>query len=179
MDRTALPSSCAAAAVVRRAMWRATLRPVRWAVAALVLAATAANAPAASAAAGGLYIAGDGFSFNSAAERALAHNPRGQRFVLLVLPREAAALGERATPSQRRLRDRVRLGGGVLLVCQRDLDNGRIAAAGLLEGVVPVRGWPAAGERSLAPGQRTYANEDAALLPASNEALRRLRATCS
>ena len=173
MYRSTLPSSCAAAAVVRRAPWCRMLRPVRWAVAALSLAASAAAAE------GGLYIAGDGFSFNSAAERALAHNPRGQRFFLLVLPREAAALGERATPSQRRLRDRVRLGGGVLLVCQRDLDNGRIAAAGLLEGVVPVRGWPAAGERSLAPGQRTYANEDAALLPASNEALRRLRATCS
>lgn len=140
-----------------------------------VAGASAASAPSE----GGLYIAGAGFSFQVAAERAMAQNPGGRRFFLLTLPPEAAALAASASPAQRRLRERVLTANGVLLVCQRDLDNGRIAAAELLEGVVPVRGWPAAGERSLAPGQRTYANEDAALLPASNEALRRLRATCS
>ena len=177
MYRTALPPSCAAAVAVavavRRVLWRAALRSLPWAVAALTLAANAAAAE------GGLYIAGNGFSFHAAAERALASNPRGQRFFVLVLPREAAALGERATPAQRRLRDRVRLANGVLLVCQRDLDSGRIGAADLLEGVAAVHGWPAAGERALSPGQRTFANEDPALLPVSNEALRRLRATCS
>ena len=150
-----------------------SMRALLAAVSALCLAASAAAAQ------GGLYIAGDGFSFKSAAERALADNPRGQRFFVLVLPREAVALGDRATPAQRRLRDRVRLANGVLLVCQRDLDNRRIVAANLLDGVVPVRGWPAAGERSLGAGQRYFADEDPALLPKSNEALRRLRATCS
>ena len=41
---------------------------------------------------GGLYIAGAGFSFQVAAERALAQNPGGRRFFVLSLPPETAAL---------------------------------------------------------------------------------------
>ena len=150
--------------------WRATL-----AAALVALVTTAASAQSE----GGLYIAGDGFGFQAAAERAIAQNPGGRRFFLLTLPSEAAALGERATPAQRRLRDRVAAANGVLLVCRRDLDNGRIAAAGLVDGVVPVRGWPAGGNGSLPAGQRYFADENPAQLPAADELLRRLRATCS
>lgn len=128
---------------------------------------------------GGLYIAGDGFSFKAAAERALAQNPGGRRFFLLALPAEAAALGARATPAQRRLRERVIAAHGVLMVCRRDLDNGRIAAAGLVDGVVPVRGWPDGGSSALPAGQRHFADENPQQLPAANEALRRLRSACS
>ena len=154
-----------------------TLRTWRWAAATALaaLVTTAASAPSE----GGLYIAGDGFSFQVAAERALAQNPGGRRFFLLALPAEAAALGARASPAQRRLRDRVTAANGVLLVCRRDLDNGRIRSAGLVEGVVPVRGWPAGGNGSLPAGQRYFADEDPAQLPAADEALRRLRSTCS
>jgi hypothetical protein len=127
------------------------------------------------AAEGGLYIAGAGSSFQEAAERALAQNPGSNRFFVLTLPGEAAALGNRATPAQQRLRDRVLAANGVLLVCQRDLDNGRISADGLAAGVVPVRG----SSNELPAGQRYFANENPANLPAANKALRRLRSTCA
>jgi hypothetical protein len=150
-----------------------------WRQHAASLAALLSLAGGAAAAEGGLYIAGDGFSFQTAAQRALAQNPGGRRFFLLALPPEAAALGAGATPAQRRLRERVDSANGVLMVCQRDLDNGRIAATGLAEGVVAVRGWPAGGSNSLPDGQRYLAGENPAQLPAANEALRRLRSTCS
>jgi hypothetical protein len=144
----------------------------RHAAAGLLLAWAGAVAVAAE---GGLYIAGSGFSFQQAAERALAQNPGGTRFFLLTLPQEAAALGARATPAQQRLRERVLAANGVLLVCQRDLDNGRINAANLVPAVVPVRG----NSNDLPAGQRYFANENPAQLPAADQALRRLRSACS
>lgn len=140
-----------------------------------VAGASAASAPSE----GGLYIAGAGFSFQVAAERAMAQNPGGRRFFLLTLPPEAAALGASASPAQRRLRERVLAANGVLLVCQRDLDNGRIDAARLASGVVPARGWPAPGSTELPTDQRYFPNEDRSTLPAANEALRQLRSACS
>ena len=77
-----------------------------------VAGASAASAPSE----GGLYIAGAGFSFQVAAERAMAQNPGGRRFFLLTLPPEAAALAASASPAQRRLRERVLTANGVLLV---------------------------------------------------------------
>jgi len=140
-----------------------------------VAGASAASAPSE----GGLYIAGASFSFEVAAERAMSQNPGGRRFFVLVLPPEAAALGASASPAQRRLRERVLAANGMLLVCQRDLDNGRIDAARLVSGVVPVRGWPSPGSNELPAGQRYFPNEDPSRLPAANEALRQLRSTCS
>ena len=140
-----------------------------------VASASAASAPSE----GGLYVAGAGFSFQVAAERAMSQNPGGRRFFLLTLPPEAATLGAAASPVQRRLRERVLAANGVLLVCQRDLDNGRIDAARLVSGVVPVRGWPSPGSNELPAGQRYFPNEDPSRLPAANEALRQLRSTCS
>jgi hypothetical protein len=128
---------------------------------------------------GGLYIAGEGFGFDAAAERALAQNPGGRRFFLLSLPAQAAALSPRATPAQVALRERVIAGNGVLLVCQRDLDNGRLRSADLVDAVVAVRGWPAKGSAQLPHGERYFADENRAVLPSANEALRTLRATCS
>lgn len=128
---------------------------------------------------GGLYVAGTGFSFKTAAERGLAQNPGGRRFFVLAVPPESAALTSAATRSQQRLRERVLAANGALLVCQRDLDNGRIAAARLAPGVVAVRGWPAQGSRELPAGQRHFEGESPADLPAADEALRRLRSTCS
>jgi hypothetical protein len=129
---------------------------------------------------GGLYIAGDGFGFQAAAQRALAQNPHGQRFFLLTLPPETTALMRNAPPALRRLRERVSAANGVLLVCRRDLDNRRIDASRLAPEVVPVRGWPAADGPAQPPaGQRYFVGENPEHLPASNEALRRLRATCS
>ena len=68
---------------------------------------------------------------------------------------------------------------GVLLLCHRDLDNGRIDAARLASDVVPVRAWPEPGSNELLAGQRYFANEDPTALPAANEALRQLRSACS
>jgi hypothetical protein len=150
---------------------------LRACLAALLAVAGASAASAQSE--GGLYTAGAGFSFQEAAERAMSQNPGGRRFFLLALPPEAAALGASASPVQRRLRERVVAANGVLLVCQRDLDNGHIDAARLASGVVPVRGWPGPGSNELPAGQRYFANEDPSKLPAANEALRQLRFTCS
>lgn len=141
--------------------------------------ATAVGSALAQATDGGLYIAGDGFSFKTAAERGLAQNPGGRRFFLLTLPSQAASLRLNATPSQARLRDRVIAGNGVLLVCQRDLENRRLDAAQLVPQVVPVRGWPPKGSSALPPGERYFPGEDRANLPAADEALRRLRSTCA
>jgi hypothetical protein len=135
--------------------------------------------PARAANEGGVYVAGEGFSFRTAAERALAQNPGGRRFFLLTLPPEAAALRRDATPALTRLRDRVLAGNGVLLVCRRDLDNGRLDAATLVPEVVSARGWPAKNAPQLPSGQRYFPDEDPAQLPASNNGLRRLRTTCS
>ncbi len=144
----------------------------RRAVAALALAGAGC---AMAASEGGLYIADAGFSFQQAAQRALAQNPGASRFFVLTLPPAAGALGRQATPAQQRLRERVVAANGVLLVCQRDLDNGRISADGLAAGVVPVRG----NSSQLPSGQRYFADENPAHLPAANKALRRLRSTCS
>ena len=128
---------------------------------------------------GGLYIAGYGFSFQAAAERALSQNRGGQRFFLLTLPDQADALRRQASPTQVRLRQRVIAGNGVLLVCQRDLDNGRLNAAQLVPEVVPVRGWPPKGSTELPLGERYFPGEDRSTLPASTESLRKLRSICS
>jgi hypothetical protein len=146
-----------------------------WCLALTLALAAGFSSTASAQSEGGLYVAGAGFSFREAADRGISQNPGGRRFFLLTLPQEAAALGPTATPAQRRLRDRVLAANGVLLVCQRDLDNGRIDAASLVPGVVPVRG----NSNDLPAGQRYFANENPADLPAADQALRRLRSTCS
>ncbi len=156
-----------------------SLTVTRIACLAAIGAALALATPAMAQSEGGLYIAGAGFSFQVAAERALAQNPGGRRFFVLSLPPETAALAASATGSRARLRDRVVAANGVLLVCQRDIDNRKVNAARLAPGVVAVRGWPTQGSDELPDGQRYFANENPADLPAANEALRQLRSTCT
>jgi hypothetical protein len=141
-----------------------------------VAAACLAAAPAFVAAQdeGGLYIADRQFAFERVAQRALAANPNGQRFFVLAVPPQTAALTRNAPAELAAQRERVAAGGGVLLVCERDVKSGAVGGA-LAQGVVAVRGFTPA----LGPDQRYYPDEDPANLPASNEALRRLRATCS
>jgi hypothetical protein len=93
------------------------------------------------------------------------------------VPPETAALTATAPAPLAALRDRVRAANGVLLVCQRDVDGGKVA--GLVAGVVPVRGFPPPGSPALPHGERYFPDEDRTNLPAANEALRRLRSTCS
>jgi len=128
---------------------------------------------------GGLYIAGYRFSFERAAEQALARNPPGQRFFVLALPQKSAALTQAATKSAAAVRDRVVAAGGVLMVCQRDLDSGKIDAATLVPGVVAVRGFPPRGSNAIPRGERYYPDEDRSVLPQDNRSLKRLRKTCS
>ena len=66
------------------------------AVAAMLLACIGS---AASAAEGGLYIAGAGFSFQQAAERALAQNVGGSRFFVLTLPPSSVCVNEWSRPT--------------------------------------------------------------------------------
>jgi hypothetical protein len=145
----------------------------------LAVVAGASASVASAQSEGGLYIAGAGFSFQVAAERALSQNPGGRRFFVLSLPPETAALEASVTGTRARLRDRVVAANGVLLVCQRDIDNRKVNAARLAPGVVAVRGWPPQGSNELPDGQRHFANENPADLPAANEALRQLRSTCT
>lgn len=128
---------------------------------------------------GGLYIAGYGFSFAKAARQATAQNPPGRRFFVLALPPYTAALTRRAARADVSARDRVVARGGVLLVCQRDVDNGAVRTADLVSGVVVVRGFPPPGGADIPPGERFFPGEDGSRLPQSNTALRRLRSTCS
>lgn len=146
---------------------------------AVLATAVTSMAAAAAAAEGGLYIADQNFSFQSAVQRAMAQNPGGRRFFVLAVPPQTEALLASTRGPQAALRERALAANGVLLVCQRDIDNGRIDAADLAPGVVAVRGWPAPGSNALPKGQRYFADEDRSQLPASNEALRRLRSTCS
>lgn len=126
-----------------------------------------------------LHVAGAGFSFQSAAERARSQNPGGRRFFLLALPPETAAPLASAGGLRVGLRNRVVAANGMLLVCRRDIDNGKSRVAALAPGAVAVRGWPPAGSNELAQGQRYFTGENPAKLPAANEALRQLRSTCS
>jgi len=128
---------------------------------------------------GGLYIAGYRFSFERAAKQALARNPAGQRFFVLALPKKSAALTVAATRSDAAVRDQVVAAGGVLMVCQRDIDNGKIDAAKLVPGVVAVRGFPPRGSDAIPRGERYYPDEDRNVLPQDNRSLKRLRKTCS
>ncbi|RPH60499.1 MAG: hypothetical protein EHM83_14360 [Burkholderiales bacterium] len=128
---------------------------------------------------GGLYIAGYGFNFEQAAEQGLARNPQGQRFFVLALPPHTAALTTAATQSAAAVRDRVVASGGVLFVCQRDIDNGSVDAAKLAPGVIAVRGFPPRGSDEIPRGERYFPDENRNNLPSNNETLRRLRGACS
>lgn len=157
---------------------RSSLRTQLFLVAAAACAAVI-PAPAAEPSEGGLYIAGYGFSFQEVADRAISQNPDGRRFFLLSLPPESNALAMTAPPALAAVRDRVIAANGILFVCQRDIDNRRVDAATLVPAVVAMRGWPPAGSDSMPLGERYFKGENTANLPASNEALRRLRSTCS
>ena len=128
---------------------------------------------------GGLYIAGNRHSFERAAEQGLARNPPGQRFFVLALPPNTVALTTAATPSAAAVRERVVAAGGLLLVCQRDIDNGKIAAATLVPGVAAVRGFPPRGSNAIPRGERYFPDEDRSTLPQDNRALKRLRKACT
>jgi hypothetical protein len=128
---------------------------------------------------GGLYIAGYRFNFERAAEQGLARNPPGQRFFVLALPPNSAALTTAATQASAEVRDRVVASGGLLYVCQRDIDNGSIDAATLVPGVVAVRGFPPRGSDAIPRGERYFPDENRDQLPRSNRTLKRLRSTCT
>jgi hypothetical protein len=149
-------------------------------VAAAVAVCAAALPPSVSAQTeGGLYVAGNGFSFQQAAERAMAQNPGARRFFVLAVPPEASALTTGAAPALAALRERVVAANGVLYVCQRDIDNGKINPATLVPGVIAVRGWPPVGSQELPEGARYFKGENPAALPESTNSLRLLRSTCS
>jgi hypothetical protein len=147
------------------------------AAAALLAGTTPRNAQAQDE--GGLYVAEGRFSFEQAAEQGLARNPQGQRFFVLALPPNAVALTGAASKAAASARARVVAAGGVLMVCQRDLDSGAIDAATLVPGVVVVRGFPPRGSAALPAGERYFPGENRDQLPANNSTLTRLRNTCS
>ena len=162
-------------------MSRSPCPPMRAAVAMAAAVLIASSLPRAALAQdeGGLYIAGYRHNFERAAEQGLARNPAGQRFFVLALPPNTVALTTAATPSAAAVRARVVAAGGVLFVCQRDIDNGKVAAATLVPGVVAVRGFPPRGSNAIPRGERYYPDEDRSVLPQDNRALKKLRKACS
>jgi hypothetical protein len=128
---------------------------------------------------GGLYIADNRSNFERAAEQGLARNPAGQRFFVLALPPNTVALTTAATPSAAALRERVVAAGGLLLVCQRDIDNGKVDAAALVPSVFAVKGFPPRGSNAIPRGERYYPDEDRTRLPQDNRSLKRLRKACT
>ena len=147
---------------------------------ALVFVACAA-VPAQAQNAGGLYVAGAGFSFAQAARQALSENPGGAvRFFVLVLPPATDALAASGASAEAlELRAQVQARGGSLLVCRRDVAAGAMPAAGLMPGVQVVRGWPQPGGPQLTANTDYYPDENPAALPTATDLLHRLRATCS
>jgi len=147
-----------------------------------LLVALAVYSAAATAAAqqpeGGVYIAGDGFSFAQAAGQALDQNAGGQRFYVLALPPESQALTISATTQNAALRARVVAAGGVLYVCQRDIANGKVDAGSLVQGVIAVRGWPRLGSAAMPPDARYFPGENPANLPVANHLLHQIRNAC-
>jgi len=128
---------------------------------------------------GGLYIAGDQFTFEQAAQRALSENVQGERFFVVVLAPAAQPLDRNAFGDAVTLRNRILVARGVLIVCQRDVARGAINASTLVPGVVTLRGWPPPDFDTWPPNQLYYPGEDPARLPVSTEQLRRARAVCS
>lgn len=149
------------------------------ALGAAALLACALPRPAVAQGEGGLYIAGYRHSFERAAEQGIARNLSGQRFFVLALPPNTVALTTAATPAAVAVRERAVAAGGVLLVCKRDVDNGKVSAASLLPGVVAVRGFPPRGSNAIPRGERYYPDEDRDRLPQDNRSLQRLRKACT
>jgi hypothetical protein len=146
---------------------------------AAVLIACALPGTSLAQAEGDLYIAGYRFNFERAAEQGLARNPPGQRFFVLALPPNTAALTTTATTAAAAVRNRVVASGGLLYVCQRDIDNGSVDAATLVPGVVAVRGFPPRASDAIPRGERYFPDENRDQLPRNNGTLKRLRSTCT
>lgn len=147
----------------------------RWpvVVVALFAAWTTAQEP------GGLYIAGDQFTFEQAAQRALNENVQGERFFVVVLPPAAQPLERESSGEAVALRNRILVARGVLIVCQRDVASGAVNASSLVPGVVALKGWPPPDFDAWPPNQLYYPGENPSRLPVPTEQLRRARAVCS
>jgi hypothetical protein len=128
---------------------------------------------------GGLYIAGDQFTFEQAARRALNENVQGERFFVVVLPPAAQPLDRESSGESVALRNRILVARGVLIVCQRDVASGAVDASGLVPGVVALKGWPPPDFDTWPPDQLYYPGENPSRLPVPTEQLRRARAVCS
>lgn len=148
----------------------------RWIVLGWYAIATAAGAQASG---GGLYVAGGNFDFTQAVERALAQNPTPSKFFVLATGDAVRGLSVVAPPELVEVRNRGSARGAVYLVCRRDIEREIFRLDDLVSGVVAVKGWPPPGSNELPEGTNFYRDEDASMLPGSNDLLRRLRSTCS
>jgi hypothetical protein len=148
----------------------------RWIVLGWYAIATAAGAQASG---GGLYVAGGNFDFTQAVERALAQHPAPSKFFVLATGDAVRALSVVAPPELVEVRNRGSARGAIYLVCRRDIEREIFRLDDLVSGVVAVKGWPPPGSNELPEGTNFYRDEDASMLPSSNDLLRRLRSTCS
>lgn len=112
---------------------------------------------------GGGYIAGSGFSLAQAIADAKREHPAGssQGFWIVVMGAELGSLA-RNTASADLLADLTSLQqrGGVVFVCERDLNAAGLTAQDLIPGVQVVRGWTAAESGMQDNGDAGSTNDD-------------------
>jgi hypothetical protein len=94
--------------------------------------------------AGGVYIAGEAFSFEQAAAEALrdrAASPVDPAAVLVLGGQMRRLTLKGTTPEQRSLAEKLQAAGAAVYVCERDLRAARLSPGELLPGVRIERGW--------------------------------------
>jgi intracellular sulfur oxidation DsrE/DsrF family protein len=136
----------AIACAPRRARGAKPERNFRCIAAAVLLACTAVQASAANAQEGGVYISGQGASFDQAVEQALAERSRqNARFWIVVSGSEVGKLTRSPVNAEvaERIRELREL-GGVIYACESDLERQAISEDELLDGVERVAGYGAA-----------------------------------
>ncbi|OGA28448.1 MAG: hypothetical protein A3I01_01245 [Betaproteobacteria bacterium RIFCSPLOWO2_02_FULL_65_24] len=125
---------------------------------------------------GGVYVAGEGFSFEQAAADALrerASSPADPLAVLVLGGEVRRVTLKGTTPELRSLADKLQAAGATLYVCERDIRAARLNPAEFLPGVRIERGWTRA-EAQANVGSRKEADSRA-----PEAMLRRIRRLCA
>lgn len=144
--------------------------------AALLLGCASVLHPA-HAAAGDVYVAGQGNSLEQTFVQALAENPgkKKESFWIVVAGADAARLSKaKAGPELTERVKAVRARGGVVYVCRSELTRAGIKETDLLDGVAPVYGYDSQDWAGLLP-----ARKDGIALPESSQKSQLILKTCT
>jgi intracellular sulfur oxidation DsrE/DsrF family protein len=122
---------------------------------------------------GGVYVAGDGFTLEQAAEDALRERGTGRQAVAVIGPEVARLVAVKATPRTLDLAQKLQAAGIPVYACERDVRALGVFRADLVGGVRVERGWTRL-EASEAAGERLAAKDGT-----PEGQLRRLRRLCA